>query len=422
VVFFVLLWPASGARTEKRIPGPALLRKDTSTIPCKRKLPPGLRLRNGEYHSDFYANGRRVRKRLSGDLDAATTILNDLKARADKGDFGLLDNDYPLKAMREQYLRHCRQALKPATVDRYEDGLVNILPRLAAANVAQVTVGAVLACHQERLGEEVSPRTVNIDVGSLGGMLRWAVGAGLIGSNPLAGLKPLLHDEPKEGRALYDDEVRRLLDHSDQPWRDVWYAFLVTSVRKGELAALTFRDVDWEGRELVVRAGVAKNHRERRVPIEAGLWDILLKQKAGRDRRQPGGDMKGTIAESLLRRFTRENVFVTNANTPLDHRSTMYHAFIRCCERAGVQTRTLDAEGDLIEHVDVHSLRRTFATNLIAGGADPKSVQELLGHRTLDMTMRIYAKAHPQTKRQALGRLTYGAGATTPAHVAGQVG
>ncbi len=67
--------------------------------------------------------------------------------------------------------------------------------------------------------------------------------------------------------------------------------------------------------------------------------------------------------------------------------------------------------------MDLHSLRRTFATSLIAGGADPKSVQELLGHKTLDLTMRIYAKINGQTKRQALTRLPYGRGALAPDHV-----
>jgi hypothetical protein len=76
--------------------------------------------------------------------------------------------------------------------------------------------------------------------------------------------------------------------------------------------------------------------------------------------------------------------------------------------------KTYNSEGKLVEHVDLHSLRRTFATSLIASGADPKSVQELLGHRTLDMTMRIYAKVHTQTKRQALGKLPYGRGTLVP--------
>jgi len=67
--------------------------------------------------------------------------------------------------------------------------------------------------------------------------------------------------------------------------------------------------------------------------------------------------------------------------------------------------------------VDVHSLRRTFATELIVNGADPKSVQELLGHKTLVMTMKLYAKVKPQNKRQAVAKLSYGHGVTAPSHV-----
>jgi integrase len=61
-----------------------------------------------------------------------------------------------------------------------------------------------------------------------------------------------------------------------------------------------------------------------------------------------------------------------------------------------------------MERVAIHRFRRTFSANLIAGGADPKSVQELLGHTTPDMTMRIYAKIHTQTKRQARGNRSCG--------------
>src|SRR5581483_5983668 len=115
--------------------------------------------------------------------------------------------------------------------------------------------------------------------------------------------------------------------------------------------------------------------------------------------------------------FTRDHVFTTGEFTPLTNHTTLYRSFMRYCRRAGIPTQTLDSDGRVVEHVDLHSLRRTFATNLIVGGADPKSVQELLGHKTLDMTMRIYAKVHTQTKRQALAKLSYGAGAKSPDHL-----
>jgi hypothetical protein len=55
-----------------------------------------------------------------------------------------------------------------------------------------------------------------------------------------------------------------------------------------------------------------------------------------------------------------------------------------------------------------------FGTNLLVAGADPKTVQELLGHQTLEMTMKIYSKIQTQTKRQALAKLTYGSGTLVP--------
>jgi hypothetical protein len=84
---------------------------------------------------------------------------------------------------------------------------------------------------------------------------------------------------------------------------------------------------------------------------------------------------------------------------------------------AGIQIQTCDALGCVIEHLDLHSLRRTFTTNLIVGGADPETVRQLLGHRTLKMTLKIYTRIRSQTKRQALAKLTYGQGAMVPDHV-----
>jgi site-specific recombinase XerD len=110
-------------------------------------------------------------------------------------------------------------------------------------------------------------------------------------------------------------------------------------------------------------------------------------------------------------------VFVTRHNTPLTTPSLLYSTLMDHCSKAGIETRRVDSDGHEIDHVDVHSLRRTFATDLIVNGADPKSVQELLGHKTLEMTMNIYAKVQTETKRQVMGRLNYGRGAQTPAHV-----
>ena len=52
-----------------------------------------------------------------------------------------------------------------------------------------------------------------------------------------------------------------------------------------------------------------------------------------------------------------------------------------------------------LEHFHFHLLRHTFTSNLLASGAPPKDVQELLGHSAGSTTMNIYAKATREAKR-----------------------
>jgi site-specific recombinase XerD len=104
------------------------------------------------------------------------------------------------------------------------------------------------------------------------------------------------------------------------------------------------------------------------------------------------------------RRFSDRHVFVSRNNTTLTQ-TAVYDVLVRYCRKAGIPTQTTDAEGQPLVQVDVHSLRRTFATDVIVYGTDPNRVQELLGHRTLAMT------------RQAVATLSYGHGATTHRHI-----
>jgi integrase len=383
----------------------------------KRKLPEGMTCRPGRrgYYADFRVGGRRVQKKLGTVFDAAKSNLNELRARAERAEFGLLDNDCPIADLRDKYLKRCEQELKAGSVRFYRHLLSGILDWMGVAKVSQLTTARVLAYRDHRLAA-VTPGMVNKNVDRLRAMLAWGVKHSLIGSNPLEHVTPLRHDRRKEGRALTDDEVGRLLQASWQPWRDMWYAYLVTGVREMELAGLRFTDVDWEARELIVRGYQAKNHRERRVPVEDALFAILKRQAQAVATRKPGTLRATWHKFRVAERFSREHVFVTTANTPCSQ-GGLYVAFMRCCKRAGIQTRTHDGEGRLVEHVDIHSLRRTFATNAIVNGADPKSVQEVLGHRTLEMTMKIYAKVKGASKRQAVARLSYATGATPPDHV-----
>ena len=162
--------------------------------------------------------------------------------------------------------------------------------------------------------------------------------------------------------------------------------------------------MDWNLKELIVRASNSKSRRERRIPIDNRLFDIIVGQKENANRRQPGKWADAKTTKRIGELFTKRHIFVTTANTPLG--GNIYREFMKACIRAGVITSTADGDGKIVEVVSLHSTRHTFASNLILNGADPRSVQQLLGHRTLDMTMKIYAKLFDGQKRGAISKLS----------------
>ena len=76
-------------------------------------------------------------------------------------------------------------------------------------------------------------------------------------SNPIKGLKNL-PELKKESRPISVQEAKQILEHSNEFWRRIWYAYFATGLRKMELANLLFTDNDWGAREIVVRGTCPK--------------------------------------------------------------------------------------------------------------------------------------------------------------------
>jgi integrase len=382
----------------------------------KRKLPPGLWDRNGTYHARFRAGGRLIRKRLSRDFDAACTLLRELRARADKADFNLLDNDYPWADLKSEFVRWVKQTHRRP--HEYEADLKHFERYAPVRSIRQIDQQYVFAFRTWRLGQSirgkagartVTPRTVNREVATLQNMLNRGVDWKRIGSNPIADVKPLCHDRlTKERRALTTEEVERLFEESPSYLRPVWRMFMCTGIRKAELVGLTFNDVDFERRVITISAEQSKNHKAREIPLDDGVHEMVcaLRESAKHRRAMPGYTTKQT--EQQARSFTRDHVFVTKANTPLRHNLLL--RFYAICKKADIEGAEPGGS------VDIHSLRVTFTTLALEHGASPKAVQAILGHSTLALTMGVYARATERSKRDAIGVLPF-AKVSAPDHV-----
>ena len=375
------------------------------------KLPTGMTKRGKTYYSNFREDGKQIRKKLSPDFSVAKAMLKDLRMKVYRASNGDIDNDVSISELAKQWFTSIGQRIAGTTVIRYRQNFANIERLLPVRKVSLLSIDVMEQFRETRLAETVphksdtvSASTVNKDVAALSNMLNWAVDRKKIGSKPIAGLKKL-REFKKEERALQPSETQLIFNESSLFWRRIWYAYFTTGLRKMELVNLLFTDIDWEAREIIVRATLTKNSKARRIPIDDVLYGILKNQKQEAPKRKPGRRGGRDTIKRIEANFSKKHVFVNTCNSPLGN--NLYRNFKAICKKCGIETETRDAEGNLIEVVTLHSTRHSFATVLISNGADPKTVQALMGHKTLDMTMRIYAKVNATRKQEAIQKLDF---------------
>ena len=227
-----------------------------------------------------------------------------------------------------------------------------------------------------------SSRTVNRHLSALRGFYRWLEREGLCGSEAAAALA-----SPKVARSLprtmSDADVRVLLatcDDSDPAGlrdRALLELLYATGARISEAAGLSVSDVDLRARQVRL---FGKGSKERVVPVyEAALDWVARYLGEGRPR---------LAARS---KAPTEALFLSVRGNPMsaDALRTRFEAHVRL---AG-----LDPE------LTPHAMRHTFATELLTGGADLRSVQELLGHESLSTT-QVYTHLSVERLREAAAR------------------
>jgi integrase/recombinase XerC len=248
---------------------------------------------------------------------------------------------------------------------------------------------------------------------SLRSFYKFALREGLAQSNPA---KPLRNPRPdrKLPHFLSTDEIGRLLvappATTSMGLRD--RAILETMYSAGLRVseAVGMNDTDLDLVEGVVRIR-GKGRRERLAPIGSHAAKALARwlkvrnigcvtrtTRAMRDRKSEVGSQKNSsIPQSAIRNPQLVPVFTNRFGSRLTTRS-VHRMLLKYLKLTGLDLRTTP-----------HTLRHSFATHLLDRGADIRSVQELLGHKSLVTTQiythvstaglrAIYEKAHPRAK------------------------
>ena len=232
-------------------------------------------------------------------------------------------------------------------------------------------LGAYFAwlCKQpsKRTGEALRPGTVNERFQAVRLVYSCLYRSGAIGENPCHGLRLEL-PEPKawKRRPLTRDEITTFLESIDTGNavglrdRALFELIYSSGLRVAEAAALKVGDIDFERRLMVVRG---KFDRDRMVPLSEVARDFLVHHLGAKQESPEAWVFEGTRGATGGRHL----------------RSTSVSERFRNLLREFGMDRP---------EISTHSIRHSTATHLLENGASIRHVQELLGHKNIESTVR----------------------------------
>ncbi|RYZ37866.1 MAG: site-specific integrase [Myxococcaceae bacterium] len=246
----------------------------------------------------------------------------------------------------------------------------HLIPAFGHFRLDQVGADAVEKFKATKRKEGLAPKTINNALTVLRTIFSVAVEQNVLTHPPR--VKMLKAAKP-DFDFLSFEEAERLVDAADAEWRAMLVVALHTGLRRGELIALQWDAVALTTGRLMVKRNVWRGHfgtpkggRSREVPLNAIALHALKQQRQLR---------------SPFVFCDAEGAYLKN--------DACRNAILRASKRAGLRP------------IGWHVLRHTFASHLVMRGVSLKAVQELLGHASMEMTMR-YAHLSPDVKKDAV--------------------
>lgn len=320
------------------------------------------------WYIEYRVEGRKVRECVGQSKKTAEKALAVRRAEILQGRYKLKREikSPSLVDFAKEYLECAKADKKESSYKRDIVSLNQLLPVLGSYRLSKITPFMLERYKQERL-KQAKGATINRDLTCLKRMFNLAIKWGKASHNPVREVK-FFKEEPYKERILCEEEIERLLAQCKGLSYGIALTALNTGMRLREILDLTWEDVDCINGFLTIAQ--SKNGRIRKIPLNSTLWEYL----------------------SILQRL---NGYVFPCPKSLRPYSTFgfRSIFQRALKRAG------------INGCRFHDLRHTFATRLTSRNVDLPTVQELLGHSTLNMVKR-YAHPTPEHKKKAVELLT----------------
>lgn len=290
-------------------------------------------------------------------------------------------------ARREAIRTRSGDPYKPSAIRTYETALkLRVLPELGGARLADVT-RVDLQLFVDRLLEDkgLDPSTVHTSLLPLRAIYARAMDRGEVAVNPTSGVR-LPRVQGKRDRIASPAEATRLLDALPEKDRPLWATAMYAGLRRGELMALRWTDVDLAAgvlrveRSWDIKAGFIEpksNQGRRTVPIPAVLGDP---------------ELPGYLVQHRIRATDPEGLVFGRGSEP----------FARTTVRKRARKAWADAG---LDPITLHEARHTFASLMIAAGVNAKALSTYMGHANISITLDRYGHLMPGNEAEAASLL-----------------
>lgn len=333
--------------------------------------PVRLHLRGRFWNASYTTEGGRVRESLKvTNLKVAEKKAREIADLIERGEYATLEDRKAQKSRTFADFLDEFGAKYKGWNENTRKGTKSILKKIKAewghlplTGINARMIESFLARRMDHDG--ISKATANRCSACLKTVFKMAVRWGMVAHSPADSVR-MLKEDPKIPQALSEKEVELLLDKLPEYARVVVLVATETGMRASELFGLQWSDIDFEKKRITVR--YHKGYEFRVIPMTNLVHDTLAEQLK-----------KGMIPYVLP--------------GPEGKQLTSIKGILwRKGEKAG------------IGKIHMHMFRHTFATRLRERGVPLDRIKELLGHKTMVMTLR-YAKASPTQLEEAIEAL-----------------
>ena len=344
--------------------------------------------------------GKRIIKNVLGKTQAEVKQKLSTAMEACKAVDVVRSDDYTVAEwLRTWFALYAKPNIRPTTARSYQGSMeLHIIPRIGCIKLNKLTGRDIQKLYKDlmengRLRKDQKSKQPGLSSTTVRGIhmmlhnaLDRAVKERLILRNPTEDcIIPKV--QKQEMKILHPEDMKAYLEAAEKRGvLPMFYLELVSGIRKGELVALRWEDLDVEHRTISVSkqalGGLGKELVVNRPKTENSIRAISIPQ-----------DAVDLLVQAHEKHPENPYLFPSPLTGGMYHPDSVVNLHKKILKDAG------------LEHIRFHDLRHTFATMALQNGVDVKTVSNMLGHYDAGFTLRTYTHATRQMQQQAAEKM-----------------